>query len=159
MEIEENTGDGGYRMKIYISGPITGTNDHAERFRRMEEALTAAGHIVVNPDKVNANLPEGTTHREYMQTSLAMLNMCDAIIMLEGWEKSAGCNEEMCFAMRSKLTIIFEGGRGCQKEDEPRPVNSAPKHERIYIPGTVGNVYFVPPDTRPKKRHGWIGRG
>lgn len=38
-------------MKIYISGPITGTRYYMERFRKAEEKLTAAGHTVYNPAK------------------------------------------------------------------------------------------------------------
>lgn len=97
-------------MKIYISGPITGTKGYEERFRIAEEALKAAGHTVINPARVNAELPEGTTHREYMSMSIAMLRMCDCIFMMQGWQESRGCNIEFEYAYKHGITITFEGG-------------------------------------------------
>ncbi len=99
-------------MKVYISGPITGADGYMERFARAERALLAEGHTVVNPARVNAQLPKCTTHGEYMGTSIAMLGMCSAMYMLKGWEGSEGCREELAFACRNGITITFEGGRG-----------------------------------------------
>ena len=45
-------------MKIYISGAITGTDDYMERFSKAEKELAEQGYSVVNPAKVNAQLPE-----------------------------------------------------------------------------------------------------
>ena len=44
-------------MKIYISGAITGTDDYMERFEKAEKELTDKGYSVLNPAKVNAQLP------------------------------------------------------------------------------------------------------
>ena len=46
-------------MKIYISGKITGTTDYIKRFERAEKAIS--NYIVINPAKVNAQLPIETT--------------------------------------------------------------------------------------------------
>lgn len=98
-------------MKIYISGPITGTKDYRNRFDAAERKLKAEGHTVVNPARVNANLPEGTTHKEYMMTAIAMLDMCDTIFMMDGWQQSKGCNMELSHAIAKKITVTFEGGK------------------------------------------------
>ncbi len=94
--------------KIYISAPITGTTDYMERFTEAEEALTREGWTVINPARVNAQLPADTTHEEYMRMSLCMLSMCDAMIMLRGWNGSKGCKMEMDFAAGNGITIIRE---------------------------------------------------
>lgn len=99
-------------MKIYISGPITGVEGYKKHFSRAEEYLMKKGHTVMNPAKVNSNLPEGTTYDEYMDMSLCMLEMCEAIFMLEGWEESEGANAELRYAEQNRHTIMFEGGRG-----------------------------------------------
>ena len=52
-------------MKIYISGKITGTTDYIHRFERAEK--TISNYIVINPAKVNAQLPIETTWEEYME--------------------------------------------------------------------------------------------
>lgn len=99
-------------MKIYISGGITGVPDYREHFEEAEKCLLAAGHTVVNPARVNGELPIDTTHDEYMKMSLVMLDMCEGIFLLEGWENSKGATIEFEYAYEHKLTILFEGGRG-----------------------------------------------
>ena len=94
-------------MKIYISGAITGTDDYMERFAKAEKELTEQGYSVINPAKVNAQLPKDTTHEEYMKISICLLDMCDSIYMLKGWDKSCGANCELGFAIGKNKTIIF----------------------------------------------------
>ena len=95
-------------MKIYISGTITGTDDYMERFAKAEKELTEKGYSVVNTAKVNAQLPEDTTYEEYMKMSFCMLDMCEAIFMLQGWSKSCGANREYWYAMEKRKTIMYE---------------------------------------------------
>lgn len=47
--------------KIYIAGPVTGDPDYIEKFNKAEEKLKGEGWTVINPVKVNANLPDDTT--------------------------------------------------------------------------------------------------
>ena len=94
-------------MKIYISGKITGTTDYMKRFESAEKALSKY-HIVINPAKVNAQLPKETTWEEYMKMSMCMLEMCNAIYMLKGWEDSKGAKLEYEFAKSKNYKIFFE---------------------------------------------------
>lgn len=96
-------------MKIYISGPITGTDDYMERFDRAEKMLTEAGFSVVNPAKVNAQLPKDTEYGEYMDMSLTMLHMCEAVYFLNNWQNSNGAMIEFEEAYGNKKIILFEG--------------------------------------------------
>lgn len=95
-------------MKVYISGAITGTNDYMERFAKAEEQLANDGFVVVNPAKVNAQLPDSTSYEEYMNMSFCMLEMCDAIYMLKGWITSCGSNRELGYAMAKDMVIMYE---------------------------------------------------
>mgnify|MGYP001127939149 FL=1 len=94
--------------KVYISGPITGTKDYLEKFEDIETALVLVhqGVEVINPAKVNANLPESTTWEEYMRMSLCMLSMCDGIYMMEGWQQSRGANLEYAYAKGMGITVL-----------------------------------------------------
>lgn len=98
-------------MRVYISGPVTGTADYMGRFREAERQWEAAGHDVVNPAKVIAQMPRGLTHRECMRLSIGMLGLCDAIYLMEGWAHSSGCNEEAAYALQNGITV-FQEGRG-----------------------------------------------
>lgn len=94
--------------KIYISGPITGTSDYMERFARAEQFLYERGYSVINPAKVNDQLPIETSYNEYIKMSLTMLDMADAIYMLYGWENSLGSKAEKMVAEANGLQVIYE---------------------------------------------------
>ena len=88
---------------IYIAGPMRGIPEYnfpafdaaAKRFRK-------AGWAVINPpelDRVEGiheftdPLPEGFM-RQAMTRDLAAICRCDAIALLPGWTRSAGCAVE-----------------------------------------------------------------
>lgn len=96
-------------MKVYISGAITGTDDFMERFKKAEDRLTSEGMSVINPARVNSCLPEDTAYEEYMKISLCLLDMCEGIYLLDGWERSCGANREYGFALAEGKDIMFEG--------------------------------------------------
>lgn len=95
-------------MRIYISGKITGTTDYMQRFSAAERKLKARGHSVVNPAKVNGMMPEDMAWEEYMKMSFCMLELCDAIYMLPGWEGSAGAILEHDRAVKNDMIIFNE---------------------------------------------------
>lgn len=102
-------------MKIYISGPITGTDDYMERFQEVERRLTTEGHTVFNPASVNSKLPRGTTYEEYMKVSFCLIEIAEAIYMMNGWEKSKGATKELNHARVKGKETLFEDERTNQK--------------------------------------------
>lgn len=100
-------------MKIYISGPITGTTDYVERFQKAEEFLKeqSPDADVINPAKVSANLPESTEYEDYMKLSLCLLEMCNCIYMMEGWDDSKGALLEFQYAKAMGQGILYEHTR------------------------------------------------
>ena len=96
------------KIRIYISGPITGTTDYMERFAKAEKKLTKKGYSVVNPAKVNSQLPEDTSYEEYMKISFCLLSLCDAAYFLNGWSNSNGANKEYRYAMVKDMIIMYE---------------------------------------------------
>lgn len=95
-------------MRIYISGKITGTDDFMERFRVVEERLESEGMSVINPAHANAYMPKDTTYEEYMKVSFCLLDMCEVIYMMNGWERSCGANREYGYALAKDKMIMFE---------------------------------------------------
>lgn len=82
-------------MIIYIAGPMAGIEDNNKKaFYSMQYALEDKGHTVLNP----AILPDGLPATAYMPICLAMLEQCDAIILLKNWASSAGANIELDYA-------------------------------------------------------------
>ena len=93
-------------MKIYIAGPITGHSDYEKKFAEAEELLTEQGHVVINP----ALLPEGLGNcNTYMGICFAMIDACDAVVMLDGWEMSFGACREWGYArITDKIVVEYE---------------------------------------------------
>lgn len=78
-------------MKIYIAGPMTGLPDYNRpAFNAAAKILSQSGETVLNP----AVLPDGMKHEEYMTICLAMVEVCDTVMLLPGWEKSVGAQME-----------------------------------------------------------------
>lgn len=96
------------KKRIYISGAITGTSDYIERFANAQKELREHGWTVINPAEVSSAMPNDTTYEEYMKMAFTMLDMCDSIYMLSGWEKSCGANREYGYALAKDMDIIKE---------------------------------------------------
>ena len=94
-------------MKIYISGAITGTTDYEERFAEVEEKLKTQGYEVINPAKVGSALQENTSHEEYMTISFALMDICNAVYFMPGWQQSRGCNQEYGYAIAKNMARYF----------------------------------------------------
>lgn len=106
-------------MRVYLSGPITGTQGSRERFGRAERMFAERGIAVVNPERTLACMPEGLVHGDYMHVALAMLDICDVVYMMRGWRRSKGCKMEIKRAEKLKKVIFFEGG---ENEEEIKEV-------------------------------------
>ena len=101
---EENTNEK-QTERIYISGPITGTKDYMQRFKKAEKELTEKGYSVINPAKVNAMLPQDATWEEYIKVSLTLLSICTGVYMMPGWRESRGAVLEFMQARRNGMQI------------------------------------------------------
>lgn len=89
-------------MKVYISGPITGLKKevYMKRFTEAGERAKKRNPecSIINPALICSNMPEGTTHDEYMKICLCLIDMCDVVCFMDGWTKSKGCQLEFQYA-------------------------------------------------------------
>ena len=92
-------------MKIYLAGPITGVENYKENFTKVQSSLEKQGHTVINP----AFLPEGLGDcNTYMSICFPMIDVADAVVLLDGWEDSRGACREWGYAFaRDKILIPF----------------------------------------------------
>lgn len=97
-------------MKIYISGAITNNPNYKEDFERAEDCLQREypSAEIINPALVNSHLPKSTTHEEYMQMSFCMLDMCDSVYFINGWEESKGACMEYGYTLAKDKIVLFE---------------------------------------------------
>ena len=92
-------------MRIYISGPITNTPDYISNFSVAEQKLKSEypNAEIINPTVLD-KLP--LEYDEYMKLDLMLIDMCDAIYMMNGWEKSKGACIEFGYAVAKELNIL-----------------------------------------------------
>ncbi len=90
-------------MKIYISGKITGNPDFKEQFAAAEEQLREDGHAVLNPAALGQG---GFKHEEYLHIGFAMIDVCNAIYMLDTWKDSPGAKAELAYAFTLKKKVM-----------------------------------------------------
>lgn len=92
-------------MKIYISGAMAKRPDtYKKEFAKAEKELTDKGYVAVNP----AHLPKGLPSNKYMPICLAMVDSCDAIFMMKGWEDSKGACLEKAYAEYQDKLVVYE---------------------------------------------------
>ncbi|WP_461606561.1 DUF4406 domain-containing protein [Aeromonas rivipollensis] len=91
-------------MKIFISGPMSGLpNFNRDAFNAEAHRLLGLGHVALNP----AILPDGLEQHQYMAICIEMVKMADQLVMLPGWERSAGARAEHALAIKIGKTIIL----------------------------------------------------
>ena len=95
-------------MKVYISGPVRGHADAIDRFIEAEMKLKA-DNTPFNPERILRNYPtEQMSERQIMNVCYTMLDQCEGIYMLNGWEDSLGAREEHGYALAKDLIIMYE---------------------------------------------------
>lgn len=91
-------------MKVYIAGKITGDTQFKAKFKSIQQKLEKEGYIVLNP----AQLPAGMDYEDYMDICFAMLDVSDAIYLLDDYKDSPGALRELSRAKRKSKKIIGE---------------------------------------------------
>lgn len=93
--------------RVYISGPINGVEDYTENFKAADNYLSGKGYDVINPVAVASALPY-MEYEELMALDIMLINMCESIYMMKGWDKSLGCNREYGYAIARNMNMIFQ---------------------------------------------------
>ena len=95
-------------MKVYISIPITGHDIEQvdARLAFAKAVLEKKGHTPVSPLELDHKDPE--FYEAVIGTDITALLTCDAVLFLDGWTASRGCNLEMEAARIYDKKIIFE---------------------------------------------------
>ena len=89
-------------LHVYLSGPITGTEDYKDRFEFGEIKVNQKFRNTaraINPVKIAEQLPSTISYEAIMQICFDTINSCDIVLLMPGWEDSKGCNQEYGYAI------------------------------------------------------------
>ena len=100
-------------MKVaYISGPyradtINGIVQNIRRAEKVAVKLWQMGYAVICPHK-NTSLLDGLCDDDvWMKGDLELLRRSDCIVLISGWRKSEGSNEEVREAVKRNIPVFF----------------------------------------------------
>jgi len=102
-------------MKLcYIAGPYTartliGRVINIYRARKVAKVLWAKGYGVICPHSNSAFMDKSAPPEQFYKGTLEMLKHCDYIVMLKGWGRSTGSREELRYAYKNSIPVIYWG--------------------------------------------------
>lgn len=92
------------RRLLYVCGPMSRVPEHNfPAFRAATAQLRARGFKVTCPTELN---PDQTDWHARLRRDLAALTLCDAIVLLPGWEQSSGAMLELRAAHWLGLEVL-----------------------------------------------------
>lgn len=104
----------GNKMKVaYIAGPYRSNTVHGivENIRKAEAVAIKywqLGYAVICPHKNTALFDGLASDHVWLEGDIEILKRCDAIVMMQGWEKSSGASKEKLIATEYGIEVIYE---------------------------------------------------
>lgn len=99
---------------VYIAGPFRpkqyGQWGQTLNIRRAEKtalAVWTAGFTALCPHLNTQNFTGACDDSVWLRGDLALLDRCDAVLMVEGWETSSGAKDEKVHAERRGIPVFF----------------------------------------------------
>lgn len=94
-------------MKVYLAGKITGLDreETVNKFNAAAQVLTGMGFDVLVPTVLP--VLESLSHRDYLHICYAMIDVCDAIVLLPDWEQSTGARLEREYGLQQYKKIWY----------------------------------------------------
>lgn len=115
---------------------MTGEPDHGfVQFADCAARWRRRGHFVISPAEIDVLLGYGPSdpldRRSALRWDYPIIEVCDGIVLLPGWENSIGARAELRFALKHDKRIYLGNGRRLTIEQaydllgEKRPVESS----------------------------------
>lgn len=140
------------KIRIYISGPITNDKEGYEtKFKKAAEAINkketlgfnleeAISPIDLEPEYTSDTKWADKTWLECIKKDLDLLATCDAMVMLPGWDYSAGCITEYIAAKKLGIYIMTLHDIFGVESDDDRHKDEFPTFHARFIRDTIKEI-------------------
>jgi nucleoside 2-deoxyribosyltransferase len=99
-----------YNIEVYLCGPMKGIEEFNKcAFDNARDFLSENGVLVQSPVDLNTDSTGKFPCRDYngaMKVDIAAMCMCDAVVVLPGWENSQGAALEHFIAVRLGIPVV-----------------------------------------------------
>jgi len=99
-------------LKYYLAGPMTGIEKfNFPAFEKAAKVLREKGLDIVSPHEIDHGETEETRgsldYWVYIKADLQAMLECDAIVLLDGWRSSRGCQFEVKLARHCGMQMFL----------------------------------------------------
>lgn len=100
------------KLLVYVAGPFRGASRWAE-YQNIQKAeavawkVWEAGAVALCPHLNTAHFQNSLPDNVWLEGDIIMLERCDVMIMVEGWEKSVGATEERRIAIERNIPVVY----------------------------------------------------
>ena len=100
-------------MRIYICGPIMGQeSDEVDRYLAAEREIQKQfpGEEFINPwiTCAYASMTAKLSKDDFKKIRHALIDVCDAIYLMDGWELYDECHEDWIYAKNIMMKVVKE---------------------------------------------------
>ena len=97
---------------VYIAGPFRGKNakavaDNVERARAVAYKVAKSGHVPLCTHSMYSTFDGTLTDKFWLEATMKLLKKADVVLMMPGWEKSAGSRAERDAALRMGMPVLY----------------------------------------------------
>lgn len=92
------------KIKLYLSGPISGIPNYEDAFKRARKKLLVSGYEVEDP--TTYGFDHNTPWHLAMKYDVARMLKCDGVATLYGWDKSTGARLEVKLAKDLQIRVM-----------------------------------------------------
>jgi nucleoside 2-deoxyribosyltransferase len=91
---------------VYIAGKMSGLKEYGfDKFNEAADVLRNLGVVVINPAETGGGVKH-LPREVYFRYDFAVINVCDAVVVLPNWTQSRGAKAEVIYATEIGLPVI-----------------------------------------------------
>lgn len=97
---------------VYVAGPFSGKDgwevaENVHRAERLAREVTRLGAAPLTPHSIGARMDGTETCEFWVAATLEMMRRCDAVVLTDDWERSAGARGEVDDAGRHGIPVLY----------------------------------------------------